>query len=107
VPGQQFQDLFCRQFNCLPSDYEERAFRELLFRHAKLVALVVRKLRPNLFAEDFKFIRYLGEAIDFREAKAHAADFQDANLARRRFWRMTLKIRVSGLKATRLAQQLF
>jgi uncharacterized protein YjbI with pentapeptide repeats len=107
VTEQQLRNLFCRQFNCPPSDYEERAFRELLFRHARLVAPVVRKLRPNLFAEDFKFIRYLGEAPDFREAKAHAADFQDANLARKSFWRTTLKIRVSGGKAIKLAQQLF
>jgi hypothetical protein len=107
MDGRSFQALFCRHFHCSPGEYEQRAFRELLYRHAKLVAPVVRKLRPNSFNEDFKFISYLGEATDFREAKAHAADFQDANLARRSFWRTTLKIRVSGRKATRLAQQLF
>ena len=107
MTGQQFQDLFCRQFNCSPSDYKERAFRELLYRHAKLVAPVVRKLRRDPFAEDFRFVRDLGEATDLREAMACVADFQVANIAWRRFWRTTLKIRVSGGKATRLAQQLF
>ena len=107
MAGQQLQDLFCRQFNCAPSDYAERAFRQLLYRHARLVAPVFRKLRRDLFAEDFRFVRDLGEAPDLREAMACVSDFQVANIAWRRFWRTTLKIRVSGWKATRLAQQLF
>lgn len=45
------------------------AFRECSYWHA---------VKPDLFAEDFKFIRYLGEATDVREAKANAADFQDS-----------------------------
>src|SRR5260370_30306908 len=107
MTGQQFQDLFCRQFNCSPSDYKQRAFRELLYRHAKLVVPVVRKLRRELFAEDFRFIRLLGEATDLREAKAAAGDFQSMNITRKSFWRTTLKMRVSGGKASTLAQQLF
>jgi hypothetical protein len=51
--------------------------------------------------------RALGEATDLREAKAATGDFQSMNIARRSFWRTMLKIRVSGGKATRLAQQLF
>jgi len=64
---------------------------------------LLRKLKPDFFAEDFKFIRYLGEAIGSREVKASAADFQDANFARRTFLRTSLRIRVSGRKAARLA----
>ena len=107
MTGPLLQDLFCRQFHCAPSDYTERAFRKLLYRHARLIAPVFRKLRRDPFAEDFRFVRDLGEATDLREAMACVADFQVANIAWRRFWRTTLKIRVSGLKATRLAQQLF
>lgn len=104
---QQLRDLFCRHFACSPSDYEERAFREFLYGHAKLVAPVVRKLRPAFFAEDFRFVNDLGEATDLREAMACVADFQVANIVSRRFLRTALKIRVSGGKAARLAQQLF
>jgi|SRR5260370_594796 hypothetical protein len=107
MAGQQFQDLYCHRFNCLTSDYEERAFQQLLYRHAKLVAPVVRKLRRELFAQDLRFIRALGEATDLREAKAAAGDFQSMNITRKSFWRTTLKMRVSGGKATILAQQLF
>jgi hypothetical protein len=106
VPARQFHSVFCARFSCPPSEYEERAFQQYLYSHAKLLAPVLRKLKPSLFAEDFKFIRYLGEASDSREVKACAADFQDANFARRSIWRNTLRIRVSGRKAGRLAQRL-
>ena len=104
---QTFEDLFCRHFDCPRSRYEERAFAELLYGHAKLVAPVVRKLRPAFSAEDFRFVHDLGEATDLREAMACVADFQIANITSRRFLRTALKIRVSGRKATRLAEQLF
>jgi hypothetical protein len=102
-----FQRLFCERFGCTPDQYENRAFRELLYGRAKLIALTLSALRADLFAEDFKFIRDLGQAADLREANASAADFQSATAARRKFWRSRLKIRVSGLKATELARQLF
>jgi hypothetical protein len=107
VTSQQFQAVFCQHFNCPLSGYEQRAFRELLYSHARLVAPVLATLRPDFFAEDFRFIRYLGEATDLREAKASAAEFQDSNAARRGFLRTRLRIRVSGWKATQLAHRLF
>ena len=67
----------------------------------------MRKLKPEFFAEDFKFIGYLGETEHFPEAKANAADFREANAARPSFYRTGLRIRVSGMKATKLAHQLF
>jgi hypothetical protein len=107
MTGPTFEDLFCRHFDCPCSHYEKAAFRELLYGHAKLVAPVIASLRMACFAEDFRFVRDLGEATDLREAMACVADFQVANIASRRVWRTTLKLRVSGRKATRLAQQLF
>ena len=106
MPTRQFQVLFCKRFNCPPSEYEERAFKKCLYWHAKLLAPVSRKLNPDFFAEDFKFIHYLGEASGSREVRASAADFHDTNLARRSLWRTSLRIRVSGRKAARLAQRL-
>jgi hypothetical protein len=102
-----FQSRFCKHFGCEPEGFEERAFRELLYRHLRVLSLILFKLKPSMFARDLKFIHRLGEADDLREALACAADFQDANLAKRNFFRNTLKIRVSGWKATRLAEKLF
>jgi hypothetical protein len=68
---------------------------------------VVRTIRRDFFLEDFKFIRYLGDAVDARQAKVDVLDFKDLN---RKHWRLLhtgLRIRVSHRKARRLAFQLF
>jgi hypothetical protein len=103
----EFKVLFCERFECRPSEFEDLAFKELLYWHAKPLAPVIRKLNPAFFEEDLKFIQYLGDASGVREANANAADFKDANAARRSFWRTGLRIRVSGMKATKLAHRLF
>ena len=102
-----FRELFCTRFGCPPDAYEIRAFGALLYGHARIIGAILRRLKPEWFADDFKFIRDLGEATDLREANISAADFQDANLARRKFFRVRLKIRVSGGKASDLARELF
>ena len=106
VDTQSFQSLFCERFNCPPSQYEEQAVRECLYRHARLLAPVLLRLRPDFFAEDAKFLRYLGQATSLNEAQADVADFKEHDCARSSFWRNQLKIRVSGRKATKLAYDL-
>jgi len=107
VGKQSFRALFCERFHRLPAQYEERAFLACLYRHAKLLAPVLRKMKPDLFARDFKFIGYLGETTDPIEAIECALDFQDANFAGKSFFRRVCKIRVSGRKAVALARQFF
>jgi hypothetical protein len=72
-----------------------------------LLAPVVRRLNPSFFAEDFKFIGYLGASTSLREVNADLMNFRDVNSGNPSFWRTGLKIRVSGRKASGLAQQLF
>ena len=107
MPKQAFQELFCRRFDCPPSEYEERAFRECLYAHARLLAPLLRKMNAELFKPDLSFLHYLGEATDLREVRANLADFRDTNSRRGGFWRKGLRIRVSGRKAGRLARELF
>ncbi len=107
MPTEQFHFLFCERFRCPPAEFQHRVFKRCFYSHARLLAPVLRKVRPEFFTEDFKFIHYLAEATDLREALACAADFQDANMARRNFWRTGLRIRVSGRKAARLAEVVF
>jgi hypothetical protein len=102
-----FQLLLCQHFNCPPSDYEEEVFRRCLYWHARLLAPLVRRVMPDFFMEDFKFIRYLGDSTGLREVNADLMNYRDANLGNPNFWRTGLKIRVSGRKASRLAQLLF
>jgi hypothetical protein len=107
VATRQFQVLFCERFRCPPSEYEGRAFRECLYWHARWLAPVVRRLKPDFFAEDFRLLQYLGATTGMREAGVELLSFRDVNLGKASFWRTTLKIRVSGRKAGRLARQLF
>jgi hypothetical protein len=107
VANREFQALFCERFGCPPSEYERRAFRKCLYWHARWLAPVMGKLNSNFFAEDFKFIRYLGESTGLQEVGADLLNYQDANAGRLSFWRTTLKFRVSGRKANRLARELF
>src|SRR5579859_6824483 len=106
MAARYFKTLFCQQFNCPPSEYEDRAFNKLLYFHARPLGFVIRKLMPGFFSEDFKFIRYLGEAEDYREAANSVADFRDGNASRSSFLGRRLKIRVSGRAAGRLVQRL-
>ena len=103
----QFRELFCERFNCPISEYRDRAFRKLLYWQARPFAGILRLLVPNFFFEDFKFIESLGNAMDQREARADAANFHDANSYAKGVLRGSLKFRVSGRRAMRLARGLF
>jgi len=100
------KSLFCERFGCSPEDYEERAFRLFLYWHARLLAPVIRTIKPDYFLEDFNFIRYLGEAMDVRQAKVDVLDFKDLDRKNWRLLHSSLRIRVSHRKARRFAFQL-
>ena len=99
--------MFCQRFRCPPSAYELRAFRKCLYLHAKLLAPLLRRLKPDFFAEDFKFLRNLGESTGVRDAEVDVLNFHDVNLGNPSFWRTGWRIRVSGRKASRLVHELF
>jgi hypothetical protein len=107
VAKQEFKSLFCDRFKCSTPEFEERVFRLCLPWYARLLAPVVRKANPDFFAEDFRFIRYLGAATSGREANSEMLGFQDVNRTKRSLFRTALRIRVSGRKAVGLSQQLF
>ncbi len=107
MPHLPFKSLFCKKFGCSPEDYEGRAFRMSLYWHARLLAPALRAIYPAFFQEDLKFIRYLGEALDARQAKVDVLDFKDTD---RKNWRLLhsgLRIRVSHRRARRIAFRLF
>ena len=103
----EFKTLFCEAFNCSPAEYEERAFRMCLPWYARWLAPLVRKAHADFFAQDFKFLRYLGTATNGREAYSETMSFQKANRAHRSLLRTGLGIRVSGRRAAALAGRRF
>lgn len=107
MPTQRLQMLFCERFHCPAAEYEHRMFRKSLYWHARLLAPLLPSLKADFFALDLQFVRYLGESTGPREVVVDLLNFRDANLGRGNFWRTALKLRVSGRKAGRLAQELF
>ena len=102
----EMRSLFCERFDCPPAEYEERAFKRCLYWHARLVTPVVRKVCPRFFAEDLKFIQELGLTSDWRAARSEVLAFQDENRATGGLWRNRLRLRVSGRKASAMAERL-
>jgi hypothetical protein len=105
--ARELKALFCEQFGCPASEFDQRALKRCLYPHARLAAPLLLRMVPELFEEDFKFIQMLGASTTMREAKAELLDFHEANRATDNFIRTTFKLRVSGRKATKLAGRLF
>ena|SRR5579862_1775249 len=101
------KSLFCEKFGCPPGDYEERAFRKCLYWHARVLAPVIRVVKPDFFQEDLKLIGYLGEAEGVRDATADLVEYSYLNRAHGRFMHANLNLRVSGKKASQMVNQLF
>src|SRR5262245_39137788 len=96
----RLQDLFCKRFECSEEEFEEQAFKQCLYWHARLLAPALRFLSPGLFDSDYRFIRYLGASTDWQEAKTDVNNFYLLNEGKPSFWREALRLRVSGRKAT-------
>jgi hypothetical protein len=107
VSSSQLQVLFCQRFHCDRAEFEERALRKCLYWHARLLAPLLRWLRPGYFDKDMKFIRYLGAATDWEEAKVDINNFYLVNIGKPTLGRQDFRLRVSGRKASRLARELF
>lgn len=107
MPDETLQERFCSRFNCPPQDYVRRAFRMSLYPHAKLILAPLGWIMPSLVATDEAFIRKLGQARSMRDLMPDLLNFQSGNRWQRTFLRKTLRLRVSGRAAARLAARLF
>ena len=105
--NRDLKSLFCERFLCPPSEYEKRALRKCLYLHAKIIAPLLQLINPGCFERDLVFIDCIGRAKNRREVanQVEAARYQDTT--KPRFARKTLRFRISGRKANRLAAKLF
>jgi len=102
---QPLKAVFCGRFDCSPEHFEQLAFRHCLPGHARILAPLVLRFAPRFFQADLQLIRDLGNVSDWRSARAEILIFQE-DAANATFLRRTLRIRVSGRKAARLAGSL-
>ena len=100
------RSLFCERFKCLPSEFEERAFRKCLYLHARIIAPLLRWFNAGCFERDLLFIHYLGNAKNLHEVTAEIVALHDQDL-QPRFGRHAFRLRISGRKANQLASKLF
>ena len=107
VMPRTLRELFCQRFGCPEDSFETRAFARCLYAHARIIAPILRLVSRDFFAEDFKFLRALGDSSDPQEARVELLDFQIANFTGRTPMRTGLRLRVSGRKAQALASELF
>lgn len=103
----QLKTLFCERSGCPASAYREQAFQELLYPHARPVAIVLSKVVPWLFENDFDFIERLGLITNWKEAVMEEYGFQAANRKQPNLLRSVFKVRVSGGRAIGMARRLF
>ena len=99
--------LFCEQYHCPPSEFEQRAFRACLYWRARILAPLIRTIRPGYFGPDFELIRYLARTPGRRDAINELSAFMEANKARGGFARKILRIRISSKKTGQLIGLLF
>ncbi len=101
-----FERLFCALYRCAPAQFEERALKKLLYPHARLMAPFLMAVNPDFFFQDLRLIQHLRQSTDVRDATNDLMNFKDA-AANQGFWRGSLRLRISGRKAGKLARQLF
>jgi len=99
--------FYCERFGCPPEEFEERAFRTCLYWRARLLAPLLRKIRPGYFDPDLALIRYLAKTPGRRNAINELAAYMEANDARGGFARKFLRIRISARKASALIGLVF
>ena len=107
LPTRDLKALFCERFKCPPSEFEERALRHCLYPHAGMIAPLLRLLKPGFFERDRAFIEEFGRAQNWPAMMEEIAAFRYQDAFEQLFTRKKLRLRVSGRKASQLADKLF
>jgi hypothetical protein len=102
-----FKNRFCDYFDCPLTDFEGRVFGEIVYPHAAWLVPLIRRWQPKFFAEDLRFISFLGTATGLVDVTAELRAFRETCRNHDGLLRRLLKVRVSGQRAARLAKELF
>jgi len=105
-PG-SFRAAFCAWFACPLEEYERRAFRYGLFRHAVPLAWLIYRMRPRFFAEDMDFIREIGGTTDAKMFINELNYFYGRNVREKSWLRKYGHIRVSSDRLLKFRRKMF
>lgn len=104
-----FREKFCAHFQCQDAEYEWMAIRKLLHRRAFPIALLLSKLKPDLFETDIMLVRQIGRVQDVTSLVSEASDLR-SDYERSDdfgFLRSRLKIRLSGRRALQVGRKIW
>ncbi len=104
--AQSFREAYCQQAGCRDSDYPTRLFRQILYRHALLVASGLRLIKPEHFAIDEELVEMAGNARNWDEFNQAIESHAFSNKLRGGFMRRQLRLRVSGQRLSRIVARL-
>jgi hypothetical protein len=89
--AETFQEKVCRHFDVPAERYEETVLSRTLYPHARWLRGVGS---GDMFAADRSFVAGVGRLTRWSGFAAEASDFQHDS-QNRRFWRRSLRLRVS------------
>jgi len=104
---QNFQEAFCKARKCSPARFEQSLFWRCVYPHAIPLAFLIRIVAPSFFRDDGVFIQHLASDIDLAEVDADIDRFEYGNRIRKHWLRTGLRIRMCGVKAMAVAEELF
>jgi hypothetical protein len=97
-----FKQAVCESLHIAPENYARTVFRRCLYRHAWPIALLIYRLDPDYFSEDFSIINDLAEIRDPAIFTSELNYFFGRNRRDKRWFRTSLAIRVSAKRIIRL-----
>jgi hypothetical protein len=97
-----FKQAVCQSLRIAPEKYAKTVFRRCLYRHAWVFALLIHRLNPDYFEEDFSIINDLAEIRDPAIFTSELNYFFGRNRRDKRWFRTSFAIRVSAKRIIRL-----
>jgi hypothetical protein len=102
--GNTFRRLYCDRFACAPEDFERAVLVRCLHRRAFPLALLCRRMAPNLFARDLETIRHVGDATTLREVMVELDGYTFTLRSQGKRFKRVLRLRISGGRLRSLAE---
>jgi hypothetical protein len=105
--AQELQGSVLREIQLPPEQYEQRVFWRCLHRHALPLAALIRWVDPDVFQQDFDFIREIGSVQDAKVFQVEVDRFYGSNVRDKSWIRGIFRIRISGKRLMRLKRRVF
>ena len=101
-----FKTAFCEHFGCSAEAFLPELFSKSLDPGWRPAAFVLRRVWPDFFARNLRYLERLGEARSWSEVVFLANGIRSDEALNKGFLRKTLHLRVSGARVMRLREEI-